>query len=332
MVRISSLKFFSKFDLWILTYAFAAFVFSKIAGFKFDASLIIDFRYDHFFLLGLLEFTGVYAIYAAFSLFRRKADKDLFGPAWRKFITQDYVTLQRLVDALHAMVGLKILLAMHALIKQSIPLINPSLFDETLLSLDILIHGGINPMKWSVNALHEHGVSKFIDICYVAWYQLKVPILFVFIAHPNRSVFERFYFAYFAMWVLGGLLTVLVPSVGPLYIYPEWFHGTYKPLASALQEQLWAHYQELLKDPTHYLPHSYEGVAAFPSLHVGIAALFSFFIFDINKYFGLFLIIYTALIEVGSVYLGWHYAIDGYFGIALAYLLYSTSRHLKISA
>jgi hypothetical protein len=61
-------------------------------------------------------------------------------------------------------------------------------------------------------------------------------------------------------------------------------------------------------------------------------------IFYVNRYLGIHMSMYTVVILIGSVFLGWHYAIDGYFTILLAFVFYrffidgvlnKKSRHLS---
>jgi membrane-associated phospholipid phosphatase len=100
------------------------------------------------------------------------------------------------------------------------------------------------------------------------------------------------------------------------------------PKAHALQQKLWIGYQQYLHAPSAYTFKSYEGVAAFPSLHVAVAAMFTCFLYRLHPILGWLAAGYTAIIEIGSVTLGWHYAIDGYFSIFLVYLLYRHSLRL----
>ena len=37
---------------------------------------------------------------------------------------------------------------------------------------------------------------------------------------------------------------------------------------------------------------------------------------------------YTLVVQAGSVLLGWHYAIDGYFAVAVAVVLYKISGYV----
>lgn len=65
-----------------------------------------------------------------------------------------------------------------------------------------------------------------------------------------------------------------------------------------------------------------------PSMHNASAALFALAFFQVNRKIGWFFTVYAAVILVGSVHLGWHYAIDGYAGIAIAALSWWLAGHL----
>lgn len=54
------------------------------------------------------------------------------------------------------------------------------------------------------------------------------------------------------------------------------------------------------------------GISAFPSVHVGLIALNAFFAAEVSRKLGIIAFCYTAFVMASSVYLGWHYAVDGY--------------------
>ena len=63
-------------------------------------------------------------------------------------------------------------------------------------------------------------------------------------------------------------------------------------------------------------------IAAMPSLHVGAHALFAFWSWRHARPLALVFILATFLTFVGSLVTGWHYAVDGYAGILLAFASY----------
>ena len=67
-----------------------------------------------------------------------------------------------------------------------------------------------------------------------------------------------------------------------------------------------------------------------PSVHLAMATIFALLAFNVRKWLGWIFVGYAALIQVGSVILGWHYGVDGYAGILLAILIWFTvARVLK---
>jgi membrane-associated phospholipid phosphatase len=55
-----------------------------------------------------------------------------------------------------------------------------------------------------------------------------------------------------------------------------------------------------------------------PSLHVAAVVMFAWFLWRLSPLAGLIGVAYAAAIGIGSVFLQWHYAIDGYAGVFLA--------------
>ncbi len=62
-----------------------------------------------------------------------------------------------------------------------------------------------------------------------------------------------------------------------------------------------------------------------PSLHLATTALMTFHAFQLNRWLGWFMTAFLVVMLVGSVHLGWHYAIDGYVVIPAAYGLWRLS-------
>jgi membrane-associated phospholipid phosphatase len=57
------------------------------------------------------------------------------------------------------------------------------------------------------------------------------------------------------------------------------------------------------------------GISAMPSMHVAGAMLFALLGWRTNRFLGIALTINVALILMATVFLGWHYAVDGYASI-----------------
>jgi membrane-associated phospholipid phosphatase len=98
------------------------------------------------------------------------------------------------------------------------------------------------------------------------------------------------------------------------------------PYARYLQDLLMKDYVRFRVDPSYYTVKLYQGVAALPSLHVGLLALFAIATWR-WRMLAIVLWLLTAVTFVGSLALGWHYAVDGYAGLALAALVWLVARY-----
>jgi len=320
------------YDILVVAYFLFALILSGIYGFKIDFKIIFQLQYDITFIAIVLLYLIIHAAMMALHLRKNGEDSVIFGPNWRKKLITTYFHWRNLIDLIKVMLLLKITLLLYCNIKQAIPFINGNLYDPELLLLDRIVHFGVNPNIVTVKLLGNNYIAGAMDRIYISWYMVKPMILVYFAIIPDRKLHIRFFSSYFAMWIFGGITALLLPSLGPIYTHPEWFSGLNIPFASHLQQLLLKHYEAALGNPGKYKVFIYEGIAAFPSLHVGIVALFAFFIWEINRKIGIAMFVYVVLIQFGSVLLGWHYAIDGYFAIGLAYGLYRLSGMLRISS
>jgi membrane-associated phospholipid phosphatase len=130
--------------------------------------------------------------------------------------------------------------------------------------------------------------------------------------------------------VLGTVLATVFSSVGPCF-YGLLIGGNdpYAPLMTSLhaadkvipvwaldvQEMLWSGFKESGGAPV-------LGISAMPSMHVATAVLLALLGWRINRPAGIALTLFALIIMIGSVHLGWHYALDGYVGAAGAYIVW----------
>jgi membrane-associated phospholipid phosphatase len=62
-----------------------------------------------------------------------------------------------------------------------------------------------------------------------------------------------------------------------------------------------------------------------PSLHVTIATLMALLAWRYNRTAGIAFTVFTVVILIGSIMLGWHYSADGLAGIALALVFWGVA-------
>ena len=310
------------YDYLVAGYALFAVILALLVGFKLDFSVIFQFQYDKTFLAIVALYFVIHVAVMALTLRKQKKDDCLFGSVWRREVSERYLRWSVAMDIVRVLVLLKVTLMIYCEIKQAIPFINPRLYDAELRTVDQWTHLGINPNTAVVALLGAPALAFLFDKLYVLWYLLKPLTLAYFAVTPDRKLHSAFFSAYFAMWIFGGLIAVSLPSLGPIYTHPEWFAGLNARIARSLQTRLMTHYQSALSHPEQYKVFIYEGIAAFPSLHVGIAALFAFFAYSVNRKVGYAFATYAVIVQIGSVLLGWHYAVDGYFATLLAYAFF----------
>ncbi|MDG2303690.1 MAG: phosphatase PAP2 family protein [Candidatus Binatia bacterium] len=219
-----------------------------------------------------------------------------------------------------AMVAVHVTLVVFVNLKQYVPALNPTLYDSPLWRLDAWLHFGVEPAVWATEFAAEYGLLPFLDHAYLVFFpvQLLVPLLFLF-STRLRPVRGTFFFAYCLLWMFGSLIYIVWPALGPIYYWPSRFVWLdLAPYAQHLQWTLIQDYAQFRSGPEYYAVKLYYGVAALPSLHVGMFTLFALATW---RWRGMSAVLWvlTAITFAGSLALGWHYAVDGYAGAFMAW-------------
>jgi PAP2 superfamily protein len=122
------------------------------------------------------------------------------------------------------------------------------------------------------------------------------------------------------------VLGTIFSSVGPAF-YGRLLGETdpYLPLMTYLREMsqlvpLWAIDTQDALWQSYISGHGMiAGISAMPSMHVGSSVLLALVTFAAgNRRLGWCLAVFAGIIFLGSIHLAWHYAIDGYAGVAVA--------------
>jgi membrane-associated phospholipid phosphatase len=212
--------------------------------------------------------------------------------------------------------------------KQTIPLINPFMWDARLMQLDHLLH--LQHHAWQcINILLNYPwLIRIIDRSYMAWFVFLFAACLWMAWTKRRHLRRCFLISALLTWILlGSGLATVFSSVGPCFysrVVKE-ADNPFAPLMTRLSQihrttPLWAvENQEALWEAYEggqWLP--FGGISAMPSIHLAIATLYALLAFNIRRWLGYIFWSYLLLMQIGSVILGWHYAVDGYTGTALA--------------
>ncbi|NQT90839.1 MAG: phosphatase PAP2 family protein [Candidatus Omnitrophica bacterium] len=235
------------------------------------------------------------------------------------------------LDLLRISIAIMVMLVFFCNLKQIIPLVNPVLFDNQMWRLDQAFHFGISPTILMVELFKNNFVLHAMDVIYASFFlkNIVVPLIFI-LQYKSKTLRNQFITAICLCWIIGGMSYYLFPAMGPCYLTPGFFSSMDIPIAKQLQDILLECYTVVRQNPYSPRGRNFYGIAAMPSLHIAIVALFTFFARRLNRFLYIGLLIYLIFMFIGSILLGWHYAIDGYVGLLLAILIYFiTTRIVK---
>jgi hypothetical protein len=209
-------------------------------------------------------------------------------------------------------------------LKVSVPLLRADLYDSELWRLDRWLHFGVSPTVFAIELVAGTWFAGAIDLLY-SWWVPSVPLVVSFAYAAARDDARRnFAMAGTVLWIGGAWAYLAWPAVGPCYASPDVLEPIRSEMERAMGSQatLWRNYLTMVRSRGSLLE-SFSplfGVAAMPSLHVGAYAMFTFWARRHARRWFWPCVAGTAVIFFGSLATGWHYAVDGYAGIALAWL------------
>jgi len=244
-----------------------------------------------------------------------------FDDLWNRILT-----VERISMVLPILVLMPFFCNAFTILKSSITLIQPFAWDVRFEAVDRALHGNIAPWELLHPILGVPVVTQTLDFVYVTWFfVLSFTWVWQAFAAHDRTLRLQFFASLLLVWVIFGVLVATIfSSAGPCYFsqvtgLPSPFTDLFAYLqASRADPPLWAlHFQDNLW--ANYSVAGFglgSGISAMPSMHVAIAMLMALLAWRTHWILGVLGSTYLVAIQLGSVHLGWHYAIDGYLGMA----------------
>jgi hypothetical protein len=220
--------------------------------------------------------------------------------------------------------------------KQTIPLVHAFSWDFSLMRLDYILHFGHHPWRLLEPILSSPMMIRAIDSIYTTWFYVLFLSCLWIAWTPRRHLRLCYLISALMVWILiGSVLATILSSAGPCF-YGHIVSASNNPFAPLMLRL--SEINELGKG--NYYLHAlfnqaglweakitdtwgaFGGISAMPSIHLAMATLYAWLAFEVRKWLGWVFVGYVAMIQIGSVILGWHYAVDGYASIILASLIW----------
>jgi hypothetical protein len=283
----------------------------------------------------LISYLIVFAVQKGLALRNRGTPDPTRGPAgsWSLHWQID-LRLSRVAGLFVALFAIMPFMDMFAGFKAAIPEIQPFGWDRLFMELDRRLHLGHHPWELLQPILGHAPLTKVVDTLYYLWFAVLVLTLVWQAWSRQRTLRTQFFVSYAAMWiVLGTAAATALSSAGPCYYgrvvgspdpfapLMEYLSGvdeTHPLTALKVQGFLWRGYASATAQAV-------EGISAMPSLHVATPVLFALLGWRTHRWLGIAFTIYAAIVLVGSVHLGWHYAVDGYASIIAVALIWKAT-------
>ncbi|HYO32779.1 MAG TPA: phosphatase PAP2 family protein [Nocardioidaceae bacterium] len=203
-------------------------------------------------------------------------------------------------------------------LKSYVPFVNDALWDASLTRLDRAILFGHDPAVLLHQLLGTGWAAHAMSVIYIAWIAL-VPVSLAAALVWSRNVSGGAWLvtAVAVDWVLGVATYFVVPTLGPIYARPHLFDRLPETDVSRLQAVMIDERNDVLANP--FATDAVQTIAAFASLHVGITVTVCVIahLLRLGVWFRVALWVFLVLTILSTIYLGWHYLVDAFGGIAL---------------
>lgn len=275
-------------------------------------------------------FGGIYAIFMLKQLLKiwlRGSFRGSFRAAAgiTNELASDYVSSRafcRGVISLVALLSINFAMAFKSLIH----FVNPYKWDPALARLDKMLFMGVYPQKVIIPYIDMmQKQTQAMNFFYNFWFVVFI-VATGYALFFDRDVKRRlvYLWSFLLIWIFGGsILATVFSSVGPVF-YHEFYPQLTDPYKGMLGNTMSssAIFQEIVKWSTSDRHISPNGLSAFPSMHIAIAAVIAIYAWNFNAYIFALVALYGVGVFMATIYTGLHYVVDGYAGIFLAALFW----------
>ncbi|MEL7254817.1 MAG: phosphatase PAP2 family protein [Pseudomonadota bacterium] len=231
----------------------------------------------------------------------------------------------RLITAAVTFLATMTIVGSFVFLKDFIPVIHPFSWDPAFAAWDKALHGGQHAYELTLPLLATPLATTILNAAYHFWFFLLFFVVYLVCLDKDNPVRRNTFLISFALtWIIGGsVLATVFSSVGPVYYSAFGYGDDYEPLLALLRANnevlpVWALGVHDMLLNGYLTGEGSKGISAMPSMHVTTAVLLAFYGFAWRRWAGWLLVIFAIMIQLGSVHLAWHYAIDGYFGAVIA--------------
>ena len=215
-----------------------------------------------------------------------------------------------------------VLMGSFGTLKMLMPRARDFVWDDWLASADKFLFLGYQPWQFTHAVFGSPYLTHLLDLAYAMWVALLFTAVLFYSLLAPRYERARFFLAFAGSWLLIGVLgayvfasagpcyaalvgAVSAPDFAPLMERLQAIHEGGTPLAAyKWQGVLWSnHIQQRYGFAM--------GISAMPSMHNAITVLFALTLSRAPRPIRIAAWTFVAVIFIGSIHLGWHYAIDG---------------------
>lgn len=297
----------------------------------FNVTLYSDFLHANFYLILMLKL----AHYLMGKMKYPRSERNI-GVYINDF-KGHWGNINHLVNLIVPFLIIPTFIALFSVGKSVFVKLQPFYLDEFFANLDRVLHFGVDPWVITHFFFGTPVLSVGLSFIYGFWFVLMLLFTLWHIISVDLGKHRLQYLITFLLsWlILGLILATALSSAGPSF-YGK-VTGDYA-LFAPLMEQL-NNFNEPYKDGYFYIYplelqdyiwESYisttidvgTGISAMPSMHLAITTLLYLSAKEFNKYLGYMMLVFLILIQIGSVHLAWHYAVDGYFAILMTWIIW----------